>query len=217
MSETMNIYDFKKEQKMYYTMKTDPHYIEIPAMKFIMIKGTGNPNTEDGEYQKAIEMLYALSYAIRMSYKTGYAIPGYYPYVVPPLESLWTMQNKEDRFAVSKKDELSWIAMLHQPDFVDEDVVAWACEYVYKKKKIDASDKVSFQEFCEGRCIQMLHKGSYDEEPASFLRMEAMLQKDGYTPTLLFDEYHHHEIYIKDNRDPDHRKWKTVLRQCIAE
>lgn len=215
MSEAMNIYDFKKEQKMYYTMKTDPHYIEIPVMKFIMIKGIGNPNTEDGEYQKAIEMLYALSYAIRMSYKTEYQIPGYYPYVIPPLEGLWTMQNKEDDFKSTKKDDLSWISMIRQPNFVSEDVFAWACEYVYKKKKIDVSNKAFLQEFYEGACIQMLHRGSYDEETSSFLRMKERMQQDGYAPAFLLEEYHHHEIYIGNNRNLDHQKWKTILRQQV--
>lgn len=212
----MTTYDFKKQQKEYYTTNTNPHYIEIPKMNFIMVKGVGNPNEENGEYQKAIGLLYALSYAIKMSYKTDYKIPGFYDYVVAPLEGLWTLQDDSKEFDKNNKQNLAWTAMIHQPDFVSDEVFAWACEQVQKKKKLDTACAF-LQSYEEGLCIQMMHQGSYDSEVISFAKMEKQLIKDHYTTDVHLNHHHHHEIYLKDNRDPDETKWKTILRQKIKK
>lgn len=210
----MKTYDFKKEQKEFYTTKKEPHYVEVPEMKFIMIQGNGNPNDPNGEYQAAIGVLYALSYAIRMSYKKDYQIPGFYEYVVAPLEGLWTMKDDSIRLDANTKNNLSWTAMIHQPDFVNDEVFAWACEQVTNNKHLDTS-KAFLKSFHEGLSIQMMHQGAYDDEPASFDLMFKKLEKDGYANDYLLDTYHHHEIYLKDNRDPDSSKWKTVLRMPV--
>lgn len=212
----MSIYDFKKQQKEYYTTNSKPHYINIPEMKYIMIKGFGDPNDKDGDYQKAISVLYALAYAIKMSYKTNYQIPDFYEFVVPPLEGLWTFQDHSLTFNKDNKHNLAWIAMLHQPDFVNQEVFQWACEQVQKKKKIDTS-LACLASFEEGLCIQMMHHGAYDEEVQSFQQMEKQMETDGYSPEFHLQKYHHHEIYYRDNRHPDPTKWKTILRQKIKK
>lgn len=212
----MKTYDFKKQQATFYTTNTTPHYIEIPKMNYIMIQGVGDPNDENGEYKKAIGVLFALSYAIKMSYKTEYQIPGYFPYVVPPFEGLWTFQDENTTFVKENKGNMSWIAMIHQPDFVNEEVFQWACKQVQQKKKLDTS-KAYLQEFEEGLCIQMLHIGHYDDEVQSFQKMEDKIKEDGYVEDFQFHVYHHHEIYVKDNREPDPMKWKTILRQKVKK
>ena len=82
-------FDFKKEFKEFYRPSEKPEIIEIPKMNFIAVRGKGNPNEKDGEYQKAVEMLYGVAYTLKMSYKTEYKIEGFFEYVVPPLEGLW--------------------------------------------------------------------------------------------------------------------------------
>lgn len=210
----MKTYDFKKQQALYYTTKQEPHFIEIPKMKYLMVKGVGDPNDEHGAYKDAIGLLFAVSYAIKMSYKSDYQIPGYYPYVVAPLEGLWTLQGEKQSFDKHKKHELSWISMIHQPDFVNDEVLKWACEVVQKKKKLDTSN-VYLQEMEEGLCIQMLHIGSYDDEVTSFQHMADIMKSNAYEPEFHLQTYHHHEIYVKDNREPNPMKWRTILRQKV--
>ena len=212
----MKTYDFKKQQALYYTTKQEPHVMEIPKMKYVMVKGVGDPNDEQGAYKEALGLLFAIFYAIKMSYKSDYQIPGYYPYVVPPLEGLWTMKDEDKIFDKNKKHQLSWISMIHQPDFVSEEVLQWACKVVQKKKKLDTS-KVYLHEFEEGLCVQMLHIGSYDDEVMSFQQMEDFVKSNGYQPEFHLQEYHHHEIYVKDNREPDATKWRTILRQKVIK
>ena len=82
-------FDFKKEYKEFYLPKSKPAIVTVPPMNYIAVRGKGDPNQEGGEYKAAVGVLYALAYTLKMSYKTGHAIEGFYEYVVPPLEGFW--------------------------------------------------------------------------------------------------------------------------------
>ncbi|MBR6623006.1 MAG: GyrI-like domain-containing protein [Ruminococcus sp.] len=207
-------FDFKKEFKEYYMPKNKPQIVEIPSMNYIAVRGKGNPNDEGGEYKKAIEVLYAVAYTLKMSYKTDYKIEGFFEYVVPPLEGFWWSDNGRD-FDYSDKSELKWISVIRLPDFVTEKDFLWAVETASKKKKIDCSS-AEFLTVAEGLCVQIMHNGSYDDEPATVAVMDEYISENGCVNDL-GSERLHHEIYLSDPRKSPPEKWKTVIRHPIKK
>lgn len=212
--------DYKKEYKDLYLPKTKPMVIQVPSMKFIMIKGKGNPNSENGEYQEALQLLYGLSFTIKMSKKGAYNIEGYFEYVVPPLEGLWWQKDNKG-VDYQHKENFEWISMIRQPEFVTEEVFEWACEELTNKKGIP-TEKAMFKEFEEGLCVQMMHKGSYDNEPKTLQEIEEYMKKEGYKNdigTILPNGMtrKHHEIYLSDPRKTSPENLKTVLRIPVVK
>ncbi|MBO5319545.1 MAG: GyrI-like domain-containing protein [Ruminococcus sp.] len=207
-------FDFKKEFKEYYMPKNKPQIVDIPSMNYIAVRGKGNPNDEGGEYKKATEVLYAVAYTLKMSYKTDYKIEGFFEYVVPPLEGFWWSDNGRD-FDYSDKSELKWISVIRLPDFVTEKDFLWAVETASKKKKIDCSS-AEFLTVAEGLCVQIMHNGSYDDEPATVAVMDEYISENGCVNDL-GSERLHHEIYLSDPRKSPPEKWKTVIRHPIKK
>ena len=202
--------DYKKKFKELYLPKSEPSVIDVPEMKFIGINGRGNPNEENGEYQKAIETLYALSYVIKMMPKSGNTPPDYFEYVVPPLEGLWWLAGS-DEFDYSSKSQFCWTSMIRQPEFVTNTIFAAACEITAKKKPYLDLSVARLMTFTEGFCVQCMHQGSFDDEPATLEKMKAFIAEEGLQ-TDLSDHRRHHEIYLSDPRKVDIAKMKTVLR-----
>lgn len=190
-------FDFKKEYKEYYQPKKKPEIINIPSFNFIAVRGKGNPNEENGMYQQAISVLYAVAYTLKMSYKTDYKIEGFYEYVVPPLEGFW-WQEDEKNVDYLNKEKFHWISVIRLPDFISKKDFDWAVEKASMKKKIDCS-KVEFFTFEEGLCVQMMHYGSFDEEEATVEIMNQYLQEKGYRNDFNKSRLHH-EIYLSDAR-----------------
>lgn len=207
-------YDFKKEQKEYYMPKNKPEIINIPSMNYIAVRGKGNPNDENGEYQTAISVLYSVAYTIKMSYKTDYKIKDFFEYVVPPLEGFW-WQDGIDGVDYGNKDAFNWISVIRLPDFVSKEDFEWAVKVAERKKKIDCS-KAEFLTLNEGLCVQMLHNGSYDDEPATVEIMDKYIEENGYI-TDITDKRLHHEIYLSDARKVPKEKLKTVIRHPIRK
>jgi len=204
-----DVIDYKKEYKDLYLPKTTPVIVDVPEMLFVAVKGKGNPNEENGEYQKAIEVLYGIQYTIKMS-KKGNNLPlGYFDYVVPPLEGFWWLDEGKD-FPAENKSEYNWISMIRLPEFVDKKVFDWACDEVSKKKKIDAGN-ATYLKIQEGLCVQCLHIGSYDEEPKTLKSMNDFIAGNGLQ-TDTNETRRHHEIYLSDPRKTEISKLKTVLR-----
>ena len=208
-------FDFKKEFKKFYKPSENPEIIEIPKMNFIAVRGKGNPNEKEGEYQKAIEMLYGVAYTLKMSYKTQYKIEGFFEYVVPPLEGLWWQENVKHENYMLNKELFNWISLIRVPDFIKKEDVEWAINCATEKKKKDFS-KVEFFSYNEGLCVQCMHIGSYNDEPKTIQRMNEFVQESGYSIDLT-DKRHHHEIYLSDPRKADMNKMKTVIRQPIKK
>lgn len=209
----MNKMDYKKAYKELYQPKTTPGLIDVPPMKFIQIVGRGNPNEPEGDYQKALEMLYALSYTIKMSPKGGQAPDGYFDYVVPPLEGLWWLDGEEE-FDFSKKSKFCWISMIRQPDFVNEEVFFGAVKSVKSKKPHFNLEKAKLVEFTEGLCVQCMHIGSFDSEPATLEKMKKFMEENNLLCDLS-EIRRHHEIYLSDPRKVDLSKMKTILRYPV--
>ena len=207
-------FDFKKEYKEFYMPKDRPEIITVPKANFIAVLGHGDPNAEDGEYQKALGVLYAVAYTIKMSYKTDHRIEGFFEYVVPPLEGFW-WQDGVAGVDYSDKGSFNWISVIRLPDFVTEDDFRWAVETATKKKKLDCS-KAEFLTVDEGLCVQIMHTGSYDDEPATVEKMDRFLEENGYENDLS-DTRLHHEIYLSDARKTPPEKNRTVIRHPIRK
>lgn len=205
-------FDYKKEYKEFYMPKNKPSIIEIPQMNYIAVRGKGNPNDEEGEYKQSIGLLYAIAFTIKMSYKGTHKIDGYFEYVVPPLEGFW-WQDGITGIDYNKKEEMNFISLIRLPEFVTEDEFKWAVEEATKKKNQDFS-KVEFLTYNEGLCVQCMHIGSYDNEPATIELMNNYAQENGYE-TEITDKRFHHEIYLSDPRRCDVSKLKTVIRHPI--
>ena len=225
-------FDLKKEYKEFYMPKNKPEIVKIPPMNYVAVRGKGNPNVECGDYQQAISILYAVAYTLKMSYKTDYKIEGFFEYVVPPLEGFWWQgeqhpvdaemrTDRTDRrenikgIDYSNKDTFNWISVIRLPDFITEKDFAWAVQTAARKKKIDCSP-AEFLTIDEGLCVQIMHQGSFDSEPATVALLEDYLKEQGYENNIN-EQRLHHEIYMSDARKVAPEKWKTVIRHPIKK
>ena len=207
-------FDYKKEYKEFYMPKNKPSIVDVPKMNYIAVRGKGNPNDEDGEYKQAIGLLYGIAYTIKMSKKTDHQIDGFFDYVVPPLEGFW-WQEGINGIDYSHKEDFCWISLIRLPDFVTKADFDWAVEEATRKKKTDFS-KVEFLTYQEGLCVQCMHIGSYDNEPATVELMNSYAQENGYVTDISATRYHH-EIYLSDARKVAPEKLKTVIRHPIRK
>ena len=205
-------FDYKKEYKEFYLPPKVPGIADIPTINYVAVRGKGNPNDPDGEYKRAMSLLYGISFTIKMSYKGSHRIEGYFPYVVPPLEGLWR-QDGITGIDYSHKDSFQWISMIRLPEFVTKEEFDWAVQKAEEKKQTDFS-RTEFFTYNEGLCVQCMHIGSYDDEPATLRKMETFLSENGYQPDFSGERLHH-EIYLSDPRRTAPERLKTVIRQPI--
>lgn len=213
----MNTYDVKKVMRDAYCVKTKPILITLPKATYLKIEGVGDPNEKDGAYAKAVSKLYGIQYTIKMSVKKQWEIPGYYPFVVAPLEGLWWMEDHQP-MSLTHKEQMHWYSIMRLPDFVSEEIVKEACRrYEQKHPDISCAD-ISFWEWEEGICVQMLHIGSYDDEPQTIAKMHAFAQEAGYRVAINETiQRFHHEIYLSDPNRVCEEKRKTILRLPIIK
>lgn len=212
----MAVFDFKKEYKELYMPKKTPSIIDVPTMRFIMVNGEGDPNTSP-LYKKAVEVLYGLSYTIKMSKKGETQPEGYYDYVVPPLEGLWAIDEDKpfDGSVAGRKDEFRWVMMIRQPEFVTQEVFEKAKEILAKKKPELDTGIARLEDYTEGLCAQIMHIGAYDDEPPTVAALEKFIETNGYR-TVMSGMRQHHEIYLSDPRKTVPEKLKTVIRHPIV-
>ena len=209
----MDKIDYKKTEKYLYLPKI-PAVVQVPEMVFFAVDGQGDPNTSPA-YAEALEMLYGLSFTVKMSKMGGEEPEGYFEYVVPPLEGLWwTEDSSFDGKALEDKNQFFWISMIRQPDFVTEEIFCWAKEKLAQKKPDLDLSKVRFLRWEEGLCAHLLHIGPYDAEPASIDRLEKFIQEQGYEQDISAARWHH-EIYLSDPRRTAPEKLKTVIRHPV--
>lgn len=211
--------DFKKQNKELYAPTKEPCVIQVPAMKFIMVDGHGDPNDTEGEYHLAVELLYSLSYTIKMSNKNSSHNDENYDYVVAPLEGLWWLDDKTD-MNFTQKDKYCWTSMIRQPDFVTEDIFERAKVAVQKKKPGIDVTKARLETFHEGLCVHVMHIGVFDEEPTTLAKMDTFMKDNGLINdigTELPDNRtrRHHEIYLSDPRKANPATMQTILRHPI--
>ena len=205
-------FDFKKEYKEFYMPADRPSIVTVPPMNYIAVRGEGDPNAEDGAYKQAIGLLYGIAFTIKMSKMGDHRIEGYFDYVVPPLEGFW-WQDGVKWIDYARKDRFQWISVIRLPDFVTKKDFDWAVAEAARKKKTDFS-KAEFLTCDEGLCVQCMHIGSYDDEPATVEQMHRYMEEQGYTLDIT-DQRLHHEIYLSDVRKVAPEKLKTVIRHPI--
>lgn len=195
--------------------------IVIPPMNFIAVRGKGNPNEEGGAYKQSIGLLYGIAFTIKMSKRSGHQLEGYFDYVVPPLEGLWWQEGTEG-IDYSRKEEFEWISMIRLPEFVTKEDFEWAAAEAAAKKKTDFS-KAEFLTYNEGLCVQCMHIGPYDDEPATIKVMDTFAEGEGYVTDMAVCVQHgdvmncryHHEIYLSDARRCKPENLKTVIRHPV--
>lgn len=205
-------FDFKKEYKEFYLPPAKPGLVEIPSMNFIAVRGKGDPNTPGGEYQRAMGLLYGVAFTIKMSKLGDHRIEGYFDYVVPPLEGFW-WSGDDGAIDYADKGDFRWVSLIRLPDFVSRDDFEWALWEASRKKKQDFSP-VEFLTYEEGLCVQCMHVGSYDDEPATLRAMEKFAAGQGYVLDVGPGRYHH-EIYLSDARKVAPERRRTVIREPV--
>lgn len=188
-------FDYKKEYKEFYLPKSRPCIVDVPPMNFIAVRGKGDPNEPDGEYKTAIGLLYGIAFTVKMSKLGDHRIDGYFDYVVPPLEGFW-WQDGSTCIDYAHKESFRWISLIRLPDFVTKADFDWAIEEATRKKKTDFS-AVEFFTYHERLCVQCMHIGPYDDEPATLALMDAFIRENGYENDI-GDARFHHEIYLSD-------------------
>ena len=211
-------FDYKKEFKEFYLPPAKPQIVHIPKMQFVAVRGKGNPNEEEGEYKAALAVQYAISYAIKMSKKGDHKISGYFDFAVPPLEGFWWQEKNEvvlPGFDYSDKSSFNWISVIRLPDFVTQKDFDRAKETVTVKKGLDSSSAELFT-FEEGDCVQIMHTGSYDDEPATIKLMDDFAVANGWQLDFSATRLHH-EIYLSDPRKTSPEKLKTVIRHPVRK
>lgn len=207
-------FDFKKEYREFYLPAKKPCILTIPPMQFLAVRGKGNPNDPNGEYQSTLNQLYGIAYTIKMSKMGDHRMDGYFDFVVPPLEGFW-QQDGIDGVDYTRKEDFRFVSVIRVPDFVTRAEFEWAVQSATEKKQSDFS-KVEFLTIDEGICVQCMHIGPYDDEPATVAQMHEYIQEQGYIPDFS-DIRQHHEIYLSDPRKTAPEKLKTVIRHPIRQ
>ncbi len=207
-------FDYKKEYKEFYMPKNKPGIVTLPSMNYIAVRVKGDPNQEDSEYKQSIGLLYGVAFTIKMSKTGDHKIDRYFDYVVPPLEGFW-WQDGIAGIDYTHKESFRGISVIRLPDFVTKIDFDWAIGEATRKKRTDFS-KVEFMTFDEGLCVQCMHIGSYDDEPATVALMHEYMESQGYVLDIT-DKRLHHEIYLSDARKVAPEKLKTVVRHPIRK
>ena len=196
--------DHKKELKPLYSPSTKKvELVEVPEMKFLMIDGSGDPNTSK-LYQDAVAALFGISYTLKFMIKKGNEK---IDYSVMPLEGLWWMDDMQ-KFTTLNKDEWKWTMMIMQPQFITAELVETAIDEMLKKKKLAARPNVRFEKFTEGKTAQIMHIGPFSEEGPTIQKVHDFILENGFKLSGK-----HHEIYLSDIRKAKPEKWKTIVRQ----
>ena len=205
-------FDYKKEYKDLYSPKSKPVLVDVPEIRFISLEGKGSPESET--YQNAIQVLYSLSFTIKMSKMKGMQTDNYFEYVVPPLEGLWWSSDGE--LDLDDRENWMWNSMIRLPEFVDDEFFNWAlAEAENKKPELDFS-KAQILTYDAGLCVQIMHKGPYSEETPSMNKIKEFIAENN----LIDDtgiERKHHEIYLSNPQRAKPENLKTVLRTPVRK
>lgn len=207
-------FDFKKEYKELYMPGKIPSLVTVPTMHYVAVCGKGNPNDPEGDYQKAIAILYSVAYTIKMSKKGDHRIDGYFDFVVPPLEGFWWQENCFDHMD-GDKNRYCWISAIRLPDFVTKAEFDWAVQEAQRKKKLDCS-AAEYLTVEEGLCVQIQHNGAFDTEGESVALMDRFVVENGLCNDFSESRLHH-EIYLSDARKLPPEQWKTVIRHPVRK
>lgn len=210
-------HEWKKHEKVLYGAKDSPGLVDIPAQNFIMIKGSGNHN--DTDFSNRVSALYSLAYAIKMDYKAtalkNIISNEIHDFTVYPLEGIW--MKKDDNMQLDTtneliKDNLEYTIMIRQPDFITTEMVRAALERVKVKKPNPLYEEIFFDMIHDRKCVEILHIGSYDNEPVSFALMDKFVKENGLHRISDW----HREIYLNNANRAKTDKLKTILRYRVG-
>lgn len=202
-------FDFKREYREFYLPGRTPEIVMIPPMNFVAMAGAGDPNAPDGDYARALAVLYAVAYTIKMSRLGRRTIEGYFDYVVPPLEGFWWMPDGS-KVDFSRKGDFRWLSAIRLPEFVRREDFDWAVAEAARRKGLDCS-RARMLTIEEGLGAQVMHRGPYDDEPATIARLRDFIHSSGCAEERTA-ERRHHEIYLSNPRRTAPEKLKTVIR-----
>lgn len=198
--------DLKKDLKhLYQASAKEVVQVDVPAFKFLMIDGKGDPNISS-EYAQAVEALFSVSYTTKFMVREG---SQGIDYAVMPLEGLWWADDMS-AFVSNDRSKWQWTMMIMQPSFVADEVIQAAMVEVKSKKQLPAVGGLRLESFAEGVCAQVLHVGPFSEEGPTIERLHEFID------TRAAKAGKHHEIYLSDIRRADPKKWKTIIRQPYA-
>lgn len=198
-------YEWKKHDKKIYGAKQSPSLVTVPAQNYIMISGKGNPN--DTDFSDRVSVLYSLAYAIKMVYKDIAAQNKFHDFTVYPLEGIWQKVQETELL----KENLEYTIMIRQPDFIGADMINAAFERVKIKKPNPLFEEVRFGTMEDGKCVEILHIGTFDDEPVSFEKMERFMLFNHLERT----KNYHREIYLNNANRVEKSKLKTILRYSV--
>lgn len=207
-------YDFKKEEKQFYRPGKKPELVDVPQMKYLAVQGKGDPNNVDGEYQHDLQLLYSLAYTIKMSKKGTHKIKDYFDFVVPPLEGFW-WQDGVQGVDYAHKEKFNFISCIRMPEFVTKEVFEWAKKEATTKKGLDFTP-VKLITMTEGKCVQIMHVGDYDSEPATIAKMHEFIATNDLELDFS-DERRHHEVYLSNPQRTKRENLKTIIRLPVKE
>lgn len=201
-------YEWRKQEQELYGAKKTPMLMTVPVQSYIMISGSGNPNDQD--FSNKVAALYALAYAIKMNYKAAATAGtnGIQDFSVYPLEGVWDLKHGGKLV----KEKLEYTIMIRQPEFITEDMVAAALERVKIRKPNPLYAEMRFDTMQDGKCVQILHTGPYDDEPASFEKLKQFTKDHGLKRTASC----HREIYLNNAGRVEKSKLKTILRYSVS-
>ncbi len=202
--------DLKKEFRQYYRPSAkEPEIIEVPSFNFLQIDGIDS-RTESIDFQEAIQALYSVSYKAKFTAKKTLDRD----YVVMPLEGLWWADNMDD-FIQGRKENWRWTLMIHQPEFITQEIIDASIQAAKKKDPLVSLDKLRLAAFAEGESAQILHIGPYAEEYENIMKIHQLInENDG---NFNGQVQKHHEIYLSDFRKTSPEKLKTVIRQGYSK
>ena len=204
----------RKNIRNFICQRTDRRSLLFLKQITLRLEEKAIPTKKEGHISKQSVLLYAVAYTLKMSYKTDHRIDGFFEYVVPPLEGFWWQENT-DGVDYNDKSAFNWISVIRLPDFITKEDFEWAVDTAAKKKKLDCSS-AEFLTIDEGLCVQIMHLGAFDDEPATVALMDAYLERNGYVNDMNMERLHH-EIYLSDARKVAPEKWKTVIRHPIKK
>lgn len=202
-------HEWKKQEKEIYGVKMKPCVVDVPAQKYIIVSGNGNPNDEI--FSDKVAALFSMAYKIKMAYKAlAEKSNEITDYTVYPLEGIWHMASEKEYLI---KEELQYRIMIRQPDFITREMFDHTLAVIKVRKNIPYLTDISFETICDGRCVQVLHKGSFDDEPASFEVMDRYCMEHSYKRM----GKEHREIYLNNANRTEKANLKTILRYKVTD
>lgn len=199
--------DFKKDLDSYRAPRGSFRLVDVPELRYLAVDGHGDPNTSPS-FSQAIETLYPVAYKLKFASKRELDRD----YVVPPLEGQWWADDPAAFTVARDRSRWDWTLLLMVPDWLDADRVDAAVAQVGAKEPPPRLDDLELRTLSEGRCVQTLHVGSFDDEGEVLARMhEQFIPDNGLRMTGV-----HHEIYLSDFRRVAPDKQRTILRQPVT-